>query len=1048
MLTSEPRFSARVESSSLKTSSKLNFLNDLPLDISMRMLADHAYEQYKAGGDLKVLEFAIQSYHVAIDATKDDSPDKVATIHRLGIALYARSQCVGESQDLEESISLKQLANVLTPDNSPDKHLLLSSLATSILSRFEREGRVEDLEEAIGLWTSALELQVPDGHIDKPLLLNNLGDSLRIRFEYSGSISDLEKAIEVHGRAVDLTPDGHSDKAWLLKNLGNAFERRFGLLGNLDDLEMAVVLNGRCVDLTPDGHPNKPNYLDNAGGSLQARFSRLGSLEDIEQAIMLQTQAVALTSDAHSRKPGLLNNLANSLQDLYERTRDMKDLENAIAHQTRAVDLSPDTHRDKSIHLNNLGIKLYILFKQSGNRGDLDKAITHQTRALELTSKGHFGKSTWLYNLGCLLGERFKQTDDIEDLNEAIRCSSRSVELLQENHTGRASMLRSLGTLSITRLQSSHGAQAEDATCAMEAFLEAMQHPNSHPLEKLQASGQYANLLTEFSNLFAVPPRLTLLGAYGHAMSLIPQCVWLGNNVRSRYTSDELSIVGEVANDAVTAAIVSGQYGLALEWMEAGRAVVWSQVLQLRTPLDDLRRLHPQLADDLHLVSQALQLAASPSSTASLPASTETQLFPDIQAKSSHGLALEYEKLITRIRELEGFEGFLRPKTLAQLAGASISGPVVVIIVHKSRCDALVLHRTGEIVHVPLPHLSLSCAMDLQKSLWDILRAKRLLNRCRDDLRDERDDRGGRVTAMDPPDLMRIILANLWNWVVKPIMDVVCTLVPPSSTLPHVTWCPTGPLVFLPLHAAGIYPSDDRINAPSQTIMDIAVSSYTPTLEALLKPRARVTPAGQDPRVLIVSQPDTPGGSPIPGTTTEAAIVMSLVGESKPLDDADGTVQAVLEGMTTHEWVHLACHGAQNHADPINSAFLLYDGRLTLAELMSHHLPNVNADLAVLSACQTATGDEKLPEEAVHLAAGMLNIGYKSVIGTMWSISDHVAPDVMKVFYTVMAEQVKAGGDLQPAYALHEATKALRNSNGRGGLNDFLRWVPFVHFGL
>ncbi|KAI0082963.1 hypothetical protein BDY19DRAFT_981531, partial [Irpex rosettiformis] len=55
------------------------------------------------------------------------------------------------------------------------------------------------------------------------------------------------------------------------------------------------------------------------------------------------------------------------------------------------------------------------------------------------------------------------------------------------------------------------------------------------------------------------------------------------------------------------------------------------------------------------------------------------------------------------------------------------------------------------------------------------------------------------------------------------------------------------------------------------------------------------------------------------------------------------------------------------------------------------HLPN--ADLAVLSACQTATGDEKLSEEAVHLAAGMLNIGYKSVIGTMWSISDYIAPE-------------------------------------------------------
>ena len=227
--------------------------------------------------------------------------------------------------------------------------------------------------------------------------------------------------------------------------------------------------------------------------------------------------------------------------------------------------------------------------------------------------------------------------------------------------------------------------------------------------------------------------------------------------------------------------------------------------------------------------------------------------------------------------------------------------------------------------------------------------------------------------------------------------------------------------------------------------MDIAVSSYTPTLEALLKPRTKVATAGKFPKTLIVSQPDTPGCSPISGTTQEAAIVMSLldISATKPLHDTEGTVNAVLEGMATHSWVHLACHGVQDSDDPLRSAFRLYNGRLTLEALMTKHLPN--ADLAVLSACQTATGDEKLSEEAVHLAAGMLNIGYKSVIGTMWSIYDSSAPVVMGRFYEVMVEQVKAGGELQPAYALHEATKALR---AKYGVSDFVRWIPFVHFGL
>ena len=231
-----------------------------------------------------------------------------------------------------------------------------------------------------------------------------------------------------------------------------------------------------------------------------------------------------------------------------------------------------------------------------------------------------------------------------------------------------------------------------------------------------------------------------------------------------------------------------------------------------------------------------------------------------------------------------------------------------------------------------------------------------------------------------------------------------------------------------------------------ETIMDHVVSSYTPTLEALLKPRARVDHTSDFPPVLVVSQPAVPGCKSIPATTAEAGIVMSLLGvdsQVKVLEDEDGTVDAVLSGMATHKWVHLACHGLQNQEDPLSSAFILHDGRLTLEMLMTRRIPN--ADLAVLSACQTATGDEKLVEEAVHLTAGMLNLGYKSVIGTMWSIYDDSAPVVMGEFYRVIAAQVKEGGELQPAYALHEATKVLRN---KYGMTDFVRWVPFVHFGL
>lgn len=164
--------------------------------------------------------------------------------------------------------------------------------------------------------------------------------------------------------------------------------------------------------------------------------------------------------------------------------------------------------------------------------------------------------------------------------------------------------------------------------------------------------------------------------------------------------------------------------------------------------------------------------------------------------------------------------------------------------------------------------------------------------------------------------------------------------------------------------------------------MDYAVSSYTPTLESLLRSRMRARGNDQIPNVLLISQPDTPGYGTIYGTETEVATIQKIFPSSDTLSRSQGTVTAVLEGMRTHEWVHLACHGIQSpDGDATKSAFVLSDGKLTLSKLMSTALPN--AELAVLSACQTATGDKKLSEEAVHLVAGMLTVGYKSVIGTM-----------------------------------------------------------------
>jgi CHAT domain-containing protein len=90
---------------------------------------------------------------------------------------------------------------------------------------------------------------------------------------------------------------------------------------------------------------------------------------------------------------------------------------------------------------------------------------------------------------------------------------------------------------------------------------------------------------------------------------------------------------------------------------------------------------------------------------------------------------------------------------------------------------------------------------------------------------------------------------------------------------------------------------------------------------------------------------------------------------------------------------------------------------------------------------QTATGHEKLSEEAVHLAAGIMLASYGSVIVTMWSIQDKDAPAIADHVYSELFNN-EGPNSTKAALALHHAVKSLRQQVGD---TAFLSWVPFIH---
>jgi len=160
---------------------------------------------------------------------------------------------------------------------------------------------------------------------------------------------------------------------------------------------------------------------------------------------------------------------------------------------------------------------------------------------------------------------------------------------------------------------------------------------------------------------------------------------------------------------------------------------------------------------------------------------------------------------------------------------------------------------------------------------------------------------------------------------------------------------------------------------------------------------------------------------------------------------APASVDAVASNLSVVSIVHFACHGNQDPSKPLDTGLQIEDKVLSISRIMKETVPN--GSLAFLSACETAKGDEKIPDEAMSLAASLLFSGFRSVVATMWRMWDEDGPIIADAFYRELFKGEDGVLMTRPdisksAQALHVAVKELRIQNV-----PFKRWVPFIHTG-
>jgi CHAT domain-containing protein/Tfp pilus assembly protein PilF len=243
--------------------------------------------------------------------------------------------------------------------------------------------------------------------------------------------------------------------------------------------------------------------------------------------------------------------------------------------------------------------------------------------------------------------------------------------------------------------------------------------------------------------------------------------------------------------------------------------------------------------------------------------------------------------------------------------------------------------------------------------------------------------------------------------------------------------------------------------APSLTalrVMERTAAARHPALEARLRKGA--------PPFLLVGNPSLGAShsvelplrgsfSEIPEAATEVKGIASLPGiRADTLLGVDATEARVKEEAGKHLVIHLATHGFYDAANPMYSGVVLAqtgsaqdDGVWDAREIAEQ---NLNTELVVVSACDTARGEIFAGEGVLGLSWAFFVAGTPTSLLTNWQVNDASTSLLMRQFYQEWGIGNAGQARRDKAVALQRAQKWMLAQQRYA---DPYYWAPFVLIG-
>ncbi|MGD2182637.1 CHAT domain-containing tetratricopeptide repeat protein [Lusitaniella coriacea] len=794
-------------------------------------------------------------------------------------------------------------------------------------------------QAAIQFWKQALQLYQELGNRRKEIVsLYALGSAYYFLEQYEEAIDFHQQSLSIAREIGDRTGEGDS-----LNSLGDAYRSLEQHEKAIEFYQQSLIFNREVSDLAGES-----DILDHLGNS----YYLLGQYQ---KAIEFHQQSLNIAEEIgdRARETKSLGNLGNAYHFLGQ-------YEKAIGfyQQSLAIAWEIGDRRGVSSSFNNLGLVYQSL-------GQYEKAIAFHQRSLNISKEieDRVVESSSLNSLG-LVYKSLGQYEQAIDLYQ----QSLSISKNMGNRIGQGRSLNNLGNVyeSLGQYEKAIEFHQQSLTIKREIGDRAGESNSFNNLGLVYESlGQYEKaiefhqqslaLAREIGDRAGESTSLNNLGLALYQSGQLTQAektlfasIEVKESIRANLGDNDANKISIFETQASTyrtlqkVLIAQNKRDRALEIAERGRARAFVEFLS--------KRLSPETVPEPPTIEQIKQIAQEQNATLV----EYSIIYDDVEIDGRK-----------RWRESQLYIWVVKP-------------------------NGEVSFRTADLTELAQKGESLKKLVTRSRTSIGVRNRSLVAVRAKPD-------------AEEPVNRLR----QLHQILIEPIADLL-----PADPQEKVIFMPQGALFLAPFPA--LQDENENYLIEKHTILTAPAIQVLQLTREQKKGRGAMLALGEG-NALIVGNPTMPSVAveigetptklnPLPGSEREANKIARFL-NTEPLIGAQATRQAVLQQMSNANIIHLATHGLLDDfkGQGVPGAIALApdgtgernDGLLTANEILDL---NLNAELVVLSACDTGRG-EITGDGVIGLSRSLVLAGVPSILVSLWAVDDHSTAFLMSEFY-------------------------------------------------